>query len=267
VDLGIAGKVAFVSGGSMGMGRATAELLGQEGCRVVVAALERDQESIDETVKAIVGAGGEAVGVAGDLTVKANVERAVGTAREAFGVTPDIVVANVDGPGAGYFDDVPDEAFDQAHRQMTMSMVYLCRAVVPHMKEQRWGRIICLNSMAAKEPPPELAHILANGARAAVVAFNKSLSNEVARYGITVNTIGTGWFATARMLKYVDHMAAEQGISPDVALAQVEAMMPAKRVGKPEEMAGTIAYLASEYAGFINGELINVDGGLHRSAF
>ena len=82
MNLGIAGKVAFVSGGSMGMGRATAELLGQEGCRVVVAALERDQESIDETVKAIVGAGGEAVGVAGDLTVKANVERAVNTARE-----------------------------------------------------------------------------------------------------------------------------------------------------------------------------------------
>ena len=123
MDLGIAGKVAFVSGGSMGMGRATAELFGREGCRVVVAALERDQESIDDTVKAIVGAGGEAVGVSGDLTVKANVERAVGTAREAFGVTPDIVVANVDGPGVGYFDDVPDEAFDQAHRQMTMSMV------------------------------------------------------------------------------------------------------------------------------------------------
>jgi NAD(P)-dependent dehydrogenase (short-subunit alcohol dehydrogenase family) len=267
VDLGIAGRVAFVAGGSLGMGRATAELFGQEGCRVVVGALERDQESIDETVKAIVGAGGEAVGVAGDLSVKANVERAVGTAREAFGVTPDIVVANIDGPGAGYFDDVSDEDFDQAHRQMTMSMVYLCRAVVPRMKEQRWGRIICMNSMAAKEPPPELAHILANGARAAVVAFNKSLSNEVAEYGITVNTVGTGWFATARMLRYVDHMAAERGVTPEAALAGVEAMMPTRRVGKPEEMAGTIAFLASEYAGFINGEFINVDGGLHRSAF
>lgn len=267
MDLGIAGRVAFVSGGSMGMGRATAELLGTEGCRVAVAALERDQESIDETVKAIVGAGGEAVGVAGDLTVKSNVERAVGTAREAFGTMPDIVVANVDGPGAGFFDDVADEDFDGAHRQMTMSMVFLCRAVVPHMKAQRWGRIICMNSMAAKEPPPELAHILANGARAAVVAFNKSLSNELASFGITVNTIGTGWFGTPRMFKYVDHMAAEAGISPEEALARVEAMMPAKRVGRPEEMAGTIAFLASEYAGFINGELLNVDGGLHRSAF
>jgi 3-oxoacyl-[acyl-carrier protein] reductase len=137
MDLGIAGKVAFVSGGSKGIGRSTAEILAREGCRVVIAA--RGQAAIDATVAAITAAGGTATGVCADLTERADVERAVTAGTEAFG-PPDIAVANVHGPGPGNFFDLSDTDFAEAFRRMTLSMVYLARAVVPHMREQGWGR-------------------------------------------------------------------------------------------------------------------------------
>lgn len=266
MDLGISGKVAFVSGGSMGMGRATAELFAAEGCRVAVAALEEDKESIDETVAGIRAAGGQAIGVAGNMTVREDVQRAVAETTAAFG-PPDIAVANVGGPKSGYLFDVSDEDFMVAHQEMTMSMVYLCREVVPHMRRQGWGRIVNLNSISAKEPFRELAHVLANTARAAVVALNKSLSNEFAGDGITINSIGTGYIGTDRMLAYFDRVAKEKSVPVDAVQASLTSSIPAGRVGLPSEMAGTVVFLCSEYGGFINGELIAVDGGQHRGAW
>jgi 3-oxoacyl-[acyl-carrier protein] reductase len=266
MDLGIAGKVAFVEGGSMGMGRATAELFAREGCRVVIAALEEHKDSIDETVEAIVAAGGEAIGVAGDLTREDDVQRAVAAATEAFG-SPDIAVANVGGPGPGYFDDVRNEDFIAGFQSMAMSMVYLARAVIPHMRAQKWGRIVNLGSGAAKEPPPELPHILANTTRAAVVPLNKSLSNEYGQDGITINTIATGYIGTQRMRNYYEHRAAERGVSTEELVAVLTANVPMRRIGTPEEMAGVIVFLCSQLAGYITGEFIAVDGGFHRSAW
>jgi 3-oxoacyl-[acyl-carrier protein] reductase len=267
MDLGISGKVAFVSGGSMGMGRTTAELLAAEGCRVVVAALPEHADSIDDTVAAINASGGQAVGAAADLTVGADVNRAVAVATAAFGSPPDIAIANVGGPKPGDFFDVSNDDFSHALHAMAMSMVYLARAVIPHMREQRWGRIVALNSGAAKEPPPELPHILANTARAGVVTFNKSLANEFGRDGITVNTIATGYIATPRMQAYYDKLAADRGVSADSLVAELTANVPARRIGTPEEMAGVIAFLCSQQAGYVTGEFIAVDGGFHRSAW
>jgi 3-oxoacyl-[acyl-carrier protein] reductase len=266
MDLGISGKVAFVEGGSMGMGRATAELFAQEGCRVVIAALPEDKESIDETVEAIVSAGGQAVGVAADLTVDEDVQRAIDVATTTFG-PPDIAVANVGGPGPGDFFDVSNDDFTVAFQQMAMSMVYLARAVLPHMREQGWGRIVNLGSGAAKEPPPELPHILANTTRAAVVPLNKSLSNEFGRYGITINTIATGYIGTQRMKNYFANLAEERGVPVEKLVDALTANVPVRRVGTPEEMAAVIVFLCSEQAGYVTGEFIAVDGGFHRSAW
>src|SRR5882757_1370023 len=266
MDLGIAGRVAFVSGGSMGMGRATAELFALEGCRVVVAALPEHQDSITETVEAITAKGGEAVGVAGDLTREEDVTRAVGVATEAFG-SPDIAVANVGGPGPGNFFDVSNEEFETALHSMTLSMVYLARAVIPHMREQKWGRIVNLGSGAAKEPPAELPHILANTARAAVVPLNKSLSNEFGRDGITINTIATGYIGTQRMRDYYARLAGERNLPVEELVGQLTANVPMRRVGTPEEMAGVIVFLCSELAGYVTGQFLAVDGGFHRSAW
>ena len=122
MDLGIKGKVAFVEGSSHGMARATAELSAREGAKVAVAALAADREAVDEVVAAIIAAGGEAVGVVGDLTVREDVEKAVADVTKALG-PPDIAVNNVGGPPTGNFDDVTDQAFTQALEQMTMSTV------------------------------------------------------------------------------------------------------------------------------------------------
>jgi 3-oxoacyl-[acyl-carrier protein] reductase len=266
MDLGIRGKVAFVEGSSHGMGRATAELLAGEGAKVAVAALAADGEAVDEVVAGIIAAGGEAVGVVGDLTVRDDVERAVAEVTEALG-PPDIAVNNVGGPPTGNFNDVSDQAFVQALEQMTMSMVYLVRATLPHMREQKWGRYVTLNSIGAKEPPPELAHVLVNGARAAVISLNKTLSNEFAADGVTFNTIATGLIGTDRFMNYWRRVAEESGKPLDDVLQSATAMVPARRVGRPEEMAATIAFLCSDGGGYVNGELIAVDGGWHRAAY
>ena len=264
MDLGIAGKVAFVGGGSKGMGRATAEQLGREGCRVAVVALADDKGAIDDTVRSITDAGGTAVGIAGDLTTRDDVEQAVAAATDALGA-PDIAVVNVDGPGKGNFAEVSDEAFALAMDRMTMSVVYVARAVLPSMQAQAWGRLVVLNSVGASEPQPE--RILVNPSRAAVVALNKSLSDEFARDGITVNTIATGWIGTDRMFRGLAAEAARRGVAPEDVLTELTNQFPARRIGLPEEMASVIAFLCSQGAGYITGELIHVDGGYHRGAF
>lgn len=264
MDLGIAGKVALVSGASRGVGRKAAEMFAGEGCKVSVVA--RGKEAIDETVAAIRANGGDAIGVSADLTVEADVIRAVAETTEAFG-PPDIAVSNVHGPGPASFDDLTDENLTDAFQRMTISLVYMARACLPHMKEQGWGRLVNVGSGAAKEPPPGLRHMLANSTRAAAVALNKSMANELGSFGITVNTVATGWIGTERMHEYVAKVAAERGISPDQVLSGVTADIPAGRVGRPEEEASLVVYLASDLGGYINGEFINVDGGAHRSAF
>lgn len=264
MDLGIAGKVALVSGGSRGVGRKTAELLAADGCKVAVVA--RGKEALDEAVAAIRANGGQAIGVAADLTVEADVIRAVAETTEAFGA-PDIVVSNVHGPGPANFDDLTDENLIDAFRRMTISLVYIARACLPHMKEQGWGRLVNVGSGAAKEPPAGLRHMLANCTRAAAVALNKSMANELGGFGITVNTVATGWIGTERMHEYVNKVAAERNIAPEQVLGTVTADIPAGRVGRPEEEASLVVYLASDLGGYINGEFINVDGGSHRSAF
>lgn len=264
MDFGIAGKVAFVSGGSKGIGRQCAEQLGREGCRVVVAA--RGQGAIDEAVGAIRVAGGEAVGVSVDLTLEEDVLRAVQAAREAFGA-PDIVLTNVHGPGPGDFFDHGGEDFVQAFRDLALSVIFLARATLPDMKEKGWGRLITIGSGAAKEPPAELKHILANTARASVVSLNKSLSNEFAQYGITVNTIATGWIGSERMYEYLDHVGEEKGIGREGAMVMLKGLIPVGRPGKPEEIASLATYLCSQQASYMTGNLLTVDGGLHRSAW
>lgn len=265
MDLGIAGKVAFVSGGSKGVGLATSLQLGREGCRVVVAA--RGQQAIDETVEAIRSEGGTAIGVSADLYQQAGVKRAVEVATKAFG-PPDIAISNVHGPGHGNFFDLTNEDFAGAFNELTLSVVYLVQAVLPHMQKQRWGRLVNIGSHSAKEPPSELKHLLANVARASVVTLNKSLANEFASFGITFNTIGTGFIDTGERLHgYMKKVAEEKGISEEDQLAMLLKNVPAARIGTPDEAASLITYLCSQGAAYINGNLIPVDGGWHRSAW
>jgi 3-oxoacyl-[acyl-carrier protein] reductase len=266
VDLGIAGRVALIAGGSKGMGRRAAELLAAEGAAVAVVGLESDREPMDQAVAALRDGGAKAIGIAANMTRKDEVRSAVETCRRELG-EPDILVVNVDGPPPGGFDDVTDDQFETAVREMTLSPVYLFRETIGHLKEQGWGRILIMNSIGAKEPPRFPPHVLPNTGRAAAVALAKSLADEWAGFGITVNTIGTGYIGTDRMYSYWDRMSAETGRPRDELLKVITDDIPAGRVGRVEEMAATMAFLCSDAGGYVTGEFVNVDGGMHRSAW
>lgn len=261
MDFGITNRVAFVSGGSKGMGRAAARMLAAEGCKVAIVA--RTPGPIDELVSEITAAGGIAMGVAADLTTREGVARAVAAVTQALGA-PDIAISNVQDNIAGDFDDVSDADFKRFFETYAMSVVYLAREVLPAMKAKGWGRIVAIGSGAAKEPEGMIRHMLANTARPAAVGFIKTLSDEVARHGITVNSVGPGWIGTDNMFEYLEKKVNIKRGDVDAFLHGV---VPAGRVGTPEEAASLIAYLCSDLAGYITGEWIAVDGGKHRFAF
>lgn len=261
MDFGIRDRVAFVSGGSKGMGLSVSHMLADEGCKVAVVA--RAQVSIDEAVAAIRLRGGQAMGVSADLTTREGVSRAVADVTAHFGA-PDIAISNVQDNVAGNFDEVSDDDFRHFFNTHAMSVVYLAREVLPAMKTKGWGRFVAIGSGAAKEPEGMIRHVLANTARPAAVGLLKTLSDEVARHGITVNSVGPGWIGTDNMFAYLEQKIA---VKPGDVNAFLGGAIPAGRVGTPDEIASLIVYLCSSLAGYITGEWIAVDGGKHRFAF
>lgn len=261
MDLGIKGRVALVSGGSKGMGLAAARILAADGARVAIVA--RSQGPIDEAVAGIVSAGGEAIGVSADMTTREGVAKAVAQTKEQLG-SPGIAVSIVQDNVAGDFDDVTDDEFERFFKIYAMSVVYLAREVIPDMKENGWGRFVAVGSAAAKEPEGMIHHMLANTTRPAAIGFTKTLADEVAKYGITVNTVAPGWIGTENMYSYLKEKV---NIEPDKVDEFLGDNVPARRVGTPEEIGSTIAYLCSDLAGYLNGEWIAVDGAKHRAAF
>ena len=182
MDFGLKDRIAVSSGGSKGMGRAISEELAREGCRVVVAA--RGAEAVADTVDTIRAAGGQAIGVRADMATKTGVAAARDAACAAYG-DPEIVIGNVYGPTHGRFEDTKDEDFQAAYDSMVMSQVHLLRTFTPAMKARGWGRVVLINSIASKEPHNEFPLVSANVTRVGALALNKSMSNEIAKHGIS----------------------------------------------------------------------------------
>jgi 3-oxoacyl-[acyl-carrier protein] reductase len=265
MDLGIAGKVVFCTGGSKGMGRLAAEALAAEGCRVAVVA--RSKEPIDEAVAAIQAAGGIAIGIPADITDRQAVGRAVAQTRDELG-PPLIVIGQTIFNIAGNFADITEpEHYVDSFRSYTMSQVYLLQAVLPDMQRSGWGRYVHIGSATAKEPEGAIHHVVANATRPSTVGLLKTVADEYARYGITVNTVAPGWIATQNSF---DYLQRQVGLVTDEQRKEwmlTTARVPAARMGLPSEIASMIVYLCSEQAGYITGNWIEVDGGHHRSAF
>ena len=264
MDLGIAGRVALVSGGSRGLGQAIADRLADEGVQVVIAA--RTPAPVDAAVDAIRGRGGRAFGVVADMSTAEGVSCAVRAARAEF-AAPDIAIANVHSPPDGNFFEVDEADFHAAFQDLTLSIALLARAVLPEMKARGWGRFVNLGSGSAKEPPRELRHVLGNTARSSGVTLCKSLANEFGPYGVTVNSVGTGLFRTGFMESFFQRLADEEGIEREAAIEAWCRTLPVRRPGRPEEMAAFCAFLCSEWAGYLTGQMITVDGGFGRSAW
>lgn len=265
MDLGIAGRVAFCTGGSRGMGREVARMLAGEGARVAIVA--RTKADIDAAVKEIAETGGEAVGIVADLTDRDSVSEAVAATREAFG-PPEIVIGQTVHNIPGDFADIEDpEHYVESFRTYTMSQIYLLQEVLPGMQAAGWGRFVHIGSATAKEPEGAIHHVLANTTRPSTVGLLKTVADEYARHGITINTVAPGWIATQNAFDYLDRNV---GVDDDAARSEwmrTTARVPAGRMGEPSEIASLIVYLCSQGAGYVNGAWIEVDGGHHRSAF
>jgi len=261
MNLGIKGKVALVAAASRGLGRAVAEELAAEGVSLVICA--RDHESLARTAEAIANnTGVSVVPIQADLTSSSDIKGVIDSGIERFG-NIDILVTNAGGPPAGQFDQITAEQWEAATRLTLYSATELARGVLPGMKERRWGRILNITSIAVKQPVDNL--ILSNSLRAAVTGFARTLANEVAADGITVNNILPGYTRTERVEELAQMMAQKQGITPDEFKAKWEQEIPIGRLGEPREFAALAAFLVSERAAYITGTSIQVDGGWIRS--
>src|SRR3984893_17807814 len=238
MDLGLKDRVAVVAASSKGLGKAVALGLAAEGAKLALCA--RGHEELQRTASEIrTGVLAQAV----DVTVEAEVRRFIESTQRKFGRI-DICVTNAGGPPAKRFEAPSAAAWPSAADLNFMSTLHFARAVLPIMKEQRWGRLIAISSVAVLQPIDGL--ILSNAARSAVRGLVKSLSNEYAPFNVLVNNVCPGYTATERLLKL--------GVHP-------EAQIPIGRVGTPEEFANHVVFLASERASYITGVSIPVDGG------
>jgi 3-oxoacyl-[acyl-carrier protein] reductase len=263
MDLGLKGKVALVAASSKGLGFAVAEELAVEGARLIMNG--RGEESLDKAVASIEERfGSEVLAVPGDVSIRDDTERIVKAGFERFGQI-DILITNSGGPPAGRFDDLSAEQWEDAVRLLLTSVTDLTRLVLPGMKQQRWGRILNITSIAAKQPVANL--ILSNSLRAGVTGFSKTLAAEVGEYGITVNTILPGYTATERVEELANHIATNEGIDAADVRKRWEAEIPLGRLADPKEFAAMAAFLVSERASYVTGSSIAVDGGWIKSVF
>ncbi|HYW50814.1 MAG TPA: SDR family oxidoreductase [Gemmatimonadaceae bacterium] len=256
MDFGIRGRVALVCGASKGIAYATAEALAREGCSLAICS--RDQQAIDAAGKRLLELGVPVLSMVADLSTAEGIETVVRETHSRFGHV-DILVANTGGPPTGPAMEHDWAAWTKASELLLRSAVELTRAFVPAMRERRWGRVISITSKAVKEPVPSL--VLSNSLRAAVTGYLRTLSNEVAGDGVTVNTVLPGFTATERLEALAEANTKRTGATREAVYGGWIAQTPAGRLGKPEECAATIAFLASEQAGFITGQAILVDGG------
>jgi 3-oxoacyl-[acyl-carrier protein] reductase len=196
--------------------------------------------------------------VEADLTDPAGVDALVAAAQEAFG-TIDILVTNTGGPPAGPFESHSAEVWSQAIAQNFESVVNLTRAVLPGMKEQRWGRIVNVTSISVKQPVAGL--ILSNSIRAGVTGFAKTISNEVASFNVTVNNVLPGFTRTERLIHLAEAVAERESLTIEGAYESWEAEIPMGRLANPPELGAVAAFLCSEQASYVTGQSVAVDGG------
>ncbi len=263
MDLGLTGKVAIVSASSKGLGYAVARALAAEGCRVCVSS--RTAEAAEKAARTIVAeTGAEAGAVMGlpcDVTRAADCERLVQAVVGKWGGV-DILVNNSGGPSPGSFDAADERLWQDAIDSTLMNVVRFSKLCIPHMKKNKWGRIITITSTSAVQPIDHL--MLSNALRGAVHGLSKTLATELGPHGILVNCVVPGMHATDRLAHVSEARAKISGLTPDEEYAKLSQAIPVGRLGDPAELAAAVAFLASERASFITGTSLLVDGGATR---
>ena len=260
MDLQLQNKTALILGGSKGIGRGIADALAAEG--VTVAILARTQATLDKSAAEINARGGRAIGIAADLADWPSVERATNSARQQLGAI-DILVNNSGGPPPSGVAGVGPELWQAQFNSMVLALFRITDLLLPDMRARKWGRVLNVASLSVIEPIVGLG--VSNTLRSAIVGWAKTLAGEVARDGITVNTLLPGLIATDRSLQLSRAFAERQNITMDEALKRSASTIPVGRLGTPAEFGAVAAFLASPLASYVTGSLIRIDGGSIRS--
>ena len=261
MDLGLKDKVAIVGGASKGLGRASAQVLAEEGAKVTICS--RTSADLEQAAKEIrESTGAEVLTFAADLDELSSITGLINATVKEFGAL-DILVNNSGGPPLARSADATEEQWETAVQRSLIFFGRMCRESLPHLKARGSGRIINILASTVYNPIPNLA--LSGATRMGVVAYSKSLADEVGRDGILVNNVCPGSILSDRMLSNVTSRAKELGISVEDALALRAEDTAVGRVGEPVELANLVAFLASDKSTYITGTTILVDGGLVRS--
>lgn len=263
MDLQLKGKTALVTASSMGIGRAVAELLIQEGAMVAICARNKD-ELIKTAGEIKNNYGIEPLWCVCDVSVEKDINATLEVVNKNYGDV-DILVNNTGGPISGLFENLTDSNWQDAFEQVLLSAVRFSRKVMPGMKKRRWGRIINITSVAVKQPIENL--MLSNSLRNGVIGFAKTLSNEVGAYNITVNNIAPGYTLTNRLYELSVNKSKRTGESHEHVLAEMAKEVPAARLARPDEIASAVVFLASEQAAYITGHTLQIDGGLFKGIY
>ena len=253
MDLGVNGKKAIVCASSKGLGKACAKALMEEGVSVVINA--RGEEQLSETYKELSKIDKDRVSmVVADLNTEEGREKIVESCPDA-----DILINNNNGPPPVNFLDTDKDAWLKALESNMLAAIFMIQALLPGMKQRKFGRIINITSAMVKSPHPMMS--LSTSARTGLTAFSKGLSKEVAKDNVTINNLLPERFDTDRQVFMTEMLMKNQNISRDEARSQIASSIAANRFGKPEEFGATCAFLCSQQASFISGQNIQLDGG------
>lgn len=261
MELGLKEKVVLVTGASKGIGKAIAFAMAKEGCRVAISA--RHKDDLQELADAIEQSGGTAYAIATDLTKTDEIQKLVDRIVNKWG-TIHVLINNAGTIGSfSPFEDISLEEWHQVFNLNLFANVEITRAVLPQMQQQQWGRIINISSESGLQPDPTMCHY--NSSKAAILNLTKSLSKAYAKDGILVNAVSPAAIRTQMLEEVFQKQAEEKEISLQKAessfLQENRPNLVLERAGKPEEVAATVVFLASEAASFITGSNYRVDGG------
>lgn len=257
VNLGISGKTAVVLGGGGGIGGAVARRLADEGVRVAVSDINPDAAA--DTVDSIAAAGGAAFALEWNIADLDVISEKVAAVEDEFGPI-DILVNNTGGPPPGPVLGQSPQVWLDHFRSMVLSVITISDALVPGMRERRWGRVVTSTSSGAIAPIPNLG--LSNTLRSALLGWSKTLAREVAADGVTCNVVVPGRIATRRVERLDEIQAQRQNRAVEQVAADSAATIPVARYGDPTEYANAVAFLAGAPASYITGSIVRVDGGL-----
>ena len=263
MDLGLKGKKALVCGGSKGLGYATAEALAREGAQVFI--LGRDEAALKAACARIKSVAElEPISASCDLLSAEARKELVGRINSNWGGI-DILIHNVGGPKASTVEETSNEAWEEGFQRLFMTAADLNQAFVPGMKERKWGRVVTITSLSVMEPIAMLS--ISNAMRSASTALSKTLADEVAKFGVTVNCVAPGLVQTDRTEELIEARMKKSGQTREQHETEMFKNIPAGRLGNPAEFGAVVCFLCSEQAAYITGSTICVDGGKRRSTY